>query len=66
MDSDTTPTTKNSNVGAYVLIVIGAYFLLKKLGWMPNILPLIANWWPVVLITIGVFILIRNTTDKEP
>lgn len=63
---ETTPTKNtNSNVSAYVLIIIGSYFLLKKLGWMPDLLPLIANWWPVVLIAVGVFILIRNMTNKN-
>lgn len=57
--------TKNSNVSAYALIVIGTYFLLKKLGWIPDILPLVANWWPIILIGLGVFLLVRNVTNKK-
>ena len=50
----------NSLVGAYVLIALGTYFLLQKLGWMPNIGPLLAEWWPVILIVIGLTMIVRR------
>ena len=50
----------NSNLGAYILIGVGVYFLLLKFGWIPHLGYLIAEWWPVVLIGIGVVMLVRN------
>ena len=50
----------NSLVGAYVLIALGTYFLLQKQGWLPNIGPLLAEWWPVVLIIIGLTMIVRR------
>ncbi|MGV8940327.1 MAG: LiaF transmembrane domain-containing protein [Lysobacter sp.] len=50
----------NSLVGAYVLIALGAYFLLQKQGWLPNLGPLLSEWWPVILIVIGVTMLVRR------
>lgn len=54
----------NSLVGAYVLIVLGAYFLLQKQGWLPNIGPLLSEWWPVILIVIGVTMLVRRRSGN--
>ncbi len=50
----------NSSVGAYVLIALGIYFLLQKQGLLPNLGPLLSEWWPVVLIIVGVAILVRR------
>lgn len=50
----------NSLVGAVALIATGTYFLLQKQGWMPNLGPLLAEWWPVILIVIGVAMLVRG------
>ena len=50
----------NSLVGAYVLIALGFYFLLQKQGWLPNLGPLLADWWPVILIIVGVSMLVRR------
>lgn len=55
---------KKSTTGAWVLIVLGTYFLLSKHGWMPNIGPLISEWWPAILIIIGVSMLVRRSTDE--
>src|SRR3546814_9718887 len=52
---------KKSTTGAWVLIVLGTYFLLSKHGWMPNIGPLISAWWPAILIIIGVSMLVRRS-----
>lgn len=49
-----------SAVGAVILIVIGVLFLLSNLGWIPRIGPLLAVWWPAILIVIGVSLLLRK------
>jgi hypothetical protein len=46
--------------GAIILIVIGALFLLSNLGWLPKLGPLIAQWWPLILIVVGVAMLVRR------
>jgi len=53
-----------SNVGAYVLIALGIYFLLSKLDLIPNLIPLLFDWWPVILIVIGVSMLVRRSRDE--
>lgn len=50
----------NSLTGAYVLITVGTYFLLQKQGWLPNIRPLVSEWWPVLLIAIGVIMIVQR------
>ncbi|KIQ95954.1 MULTISPECIES: DUF5668 domain-containing protein [Lysobacter] len=50
----------NSLTGAYVLIAVGTYFLLQKQGWLPNIRPLVSEWWPAVLIVIGVVMIVQR------
>ena len=47
--------------GAYVLIAIGAIFLLVNLGVLPirEVARLLATWWPLILIAIGVSMLVR-------
>ncbi|QOW19466.1 hypothetical protein INQ41_12800 [Lysobacter ciconiae] len=50
----------NSLTGAYVLIAVGTYFLLQKQGWLPNIRPLVTEWWPAVLIVIGVGMIVQR------
>ena len=54
-------TRSNSNFGAYVLIVLGSYFLLQKHGWMPNLGPLVSEWWPAILIVVGATMLFRRS-----
>lgn len=53
-----------SNLGAYILIALGTYFLLSKFGWIPSLGPLIAEWWPVILIIVGVSMLMRRS-DRD-
>jgi hypothetical protein len=50
----------NSDLVAYILIALGTYFLLSKLGWIPHFGPLFSQWWPVILIVIGVAMLLRR------
>lgn len=49
-----------SNTVAYLLIVLGTYFLLTKLGWIPRFGPWFSQWWPVLLILAGVVLLVRR------
>ena len=50
-----------SNIGAYVLIVLGVYFLALKRGWAPNLGYIVSEWWPLILIVVGVSLLIRRS-----
>jgi hypothetical protein len=47
-------------IGAVILIVLGVLFLLSNLGLIPRLAPLFAQWWPVILIAVGVSLLMRR------
>jgi hypothetical protein len=47
-------------IGAVILIVLGALFLLSNFGMIPRIGPLLAQWWPLILIVVGVSMLLRR------
>ena len=49
-----------SKIGAWILIVLGALFLASNLGWIPRLGPLLAHWWPVILIVLGVSMLVKR------
>lgn len=49
-----------SGIGAIILIVLGTLFLLSNLGILPHFGVLLAKWWPVILIAVGVSILLRK------
>jgi multisubunit Na+/H+ antiporter MnhC subunit len=51
-----------SNFTAYLLIALGIYFLLSKLNLIPNLIPMLFDWWPVILIVIGVSMLVRRAS----
>ena len=51
---------RSSKLGALILIVLGVLFLLGNLGWIPRLGPLLAQWWPVILILIGIYLLIQK------
>ncbi len=51
-----------SRVGALILIVVGVLFLLSNLGWIPRLGPLLAQWWPAILIVIGVYLLVQRAS----
>jgi hypothetical protein len=55
-----------SGVGAYILIALGIIFLLSNLGLLPRLGPLMAQWWPLILIVVGVSWLIRRSSHKKP
>jgi hypothetical protein len=48
-----------SAIGAYILIGLGIIFFLSNLGWLPPLRPLIAQWWPFILIIVGILLLTR-------
>ena len=50
-----------SRIGAFVLILIGVVFLLINLGVLPvaELRELLAKWWPLILIIVGVMLLGR-------
>jgi len=49
-----------SRVGALILIVLGILFLASNLGWIPRLGPLLHQWWPLILIFVGVVLLVRR------
>jgi len=54
-----------SNFTAYLLIALGIYFLLSKLNLIPNLIPMLFDWWPVILIAVGVSMLVRRSTRGD-
>ena len=49
-----------SKIGAWILIILGVLFLAANLGWIPRLGPLLAQWWPVILIVVGISMLVRR------
>ena len=49
-----------SRVGALILIVLGVLFLLGNFGLIPRLGPLLAQWWPLILIAVGASLLLRR------
>jgi hypothetical protein len=49
-----------SRIAAVILILVGAAFLASNLGWIPQIRPLLREWWPLILIVVGVVLLLRR------
>jgi hypothetical protein len=49
-----------SNFHALVLILLGVLFLLSNFGMIPRIGPLFHQWWPVLLIIAGVYLLVKR------
>jgi hypothetical protein len=54
-----------SGFAGYILIVLGIIFLLINLGWLPRLGPLMAQWWPLILIIVGVLWLTRRSSSKK-
>lgn len=50
----------SSGLGAMILIVLGALFLLSNLGVIPRLGSLFTTWWPLILIAVGVSLLLRR------
>jgi lipopolysaccharide export LptBFGC system permease protein LptF len=47
-------------IAAVVLIALGTLFLLSNLGLVPRLGPLMAQWWPLILIIVGASLLLRR------
>jgi len=45
---------------AIILVAVGATFLLSNHGYIPRLAPLLREWWPVILIVVGVTMLVRS------
>lgn len=56
-----TETRSGSIVGGAIMIVIGAFFLLINMGW----LPFLRESWPVLLIIVGVILLIGGLRKSQ-
>jgi hypothetical protein len=55
-----------SGIGAYILVGLGIIFLLSNLGWLPRLGPLMTQWWPLILIIVGILVLIRRSSGGKP
>lgn len=51
---------RKSLLAPLVLIGLGVAFLLSNLGWLPQLGPLFARWWPLILIAVGASLLLRR------
>ena len=49
-----------SAISAYILIGLGIIFLLSNHGLLPRLGPLMAQWWPLILIIVGIWLLLRH------
>ena len=54
-----------SAISAYILIGLGIIFLLSNLGWLPPLRLLMAQWWPIILIIVGIWVLIRRSSGRK-
>ena len=56
-----------SRTGAFILILIGVIFLLINLGVLPvaELRQLLTQWWPLILIAVGLSLLMRQHKDKD-
>ncbi len=49
-----------SNFLAVILIVLGSLFLLSNFNLIPRVEHLFRQWWPVLLIATGVYLLMSR------
>ena len=54
------PARGRAPLAAIILIGLGSLFLLANLGLIPRLGPLLAQWWPLILIVIGVALFVRR------
>jgi hypothetical protein len=52
-----------STIGPIILILLGVYFLAQKQGWAPNLSSIASQWWPVILIIVGVSLLLSRSKN---
>jgi hypothetical protein len=50
-----------SRTGAFALIIVGTLFLLSNLGVIPQLGPLLRQWWPLILIVVGILMLVQRS-----
>ena len=50
-----------SRTGALALIIVGTLFLLSNLGVIPQLGPLLRQWWPLILIVVGIIMLVQRS-----
>ena len=50
-----------SRTCALILIAVGMLFLLANLGWIPKLGPLLRQWWPLILIIVGLLMLVQRS-----
>jgi len=50
-----------SRTCAIVLIIVGTLFLLSHMGVIPQVGPLLRQWWPLILIAAGVLMLVQRS-----
>jgi len=50
-----------TRTGAVILIVLGVVFLLSNLGLIPELRPLLRQWWPLILIIVGILLFVQRT-----
>jgi len=50
-----------SCIAAVILIVAGTLLLLSNLGLIPQLRPLLHQWWPLILIAAGVLLLVKRS-----
>ena len=50
-----------SRAVALILIILGTLFLLSNFGWIPRIGPLLHQWWPLILIVVGILLLVKRS-----
>ncbi len=51
---------RKSRLAPLILIALGLLFLLSNLGLLPRLGPLLATWWPLILVVVGVSLLLRR------
>jgi len=51
-------------IAAIALIVIGLFFLGRNLGWISDSTGLLRTWWPVILVVLGGFLLLKKRTPR--
>jgi len=54
------PMLFRSRAAALILIVAGALLLLANFGLIPRLGALAHQWWPLLLIVVGILILVRR------
>jgi predicted membrane protein len=52
----------SKRAGGLILVFIGGFFLIPDIFYIPS--NYLRDWWPILLIAIGVAILLRNTTKR--